>query len=356
MKSYKKIIIYSVIYFVIFQFSIIYLIDAETIYDNRVKYDVIKNDPRNMDITLEYIKNTIEKEGLEEYVIMIGDSVGYGTPCPSDMTISSYLEQDMRGSGANIRVFNLAMPAMQTGDMYTVMLRLQENDISLENVILDVTYEGFVERTPDPSPVFWFSEDLKRLDEESYREFEKLIVLNQKVEKNEFKESLAPIKHGIFKNIPVFKYRDYMRVQMLSGIDKHRESLKPWYEKDFLKNLIKQYEYNRGFSDREFDMTNKNPQIYFIDKILDMQKGKNTMVFFCATNRDLLDEYMTEGYMDNIIRVDQYFESKDEIQYMDFNGNVEQNLFSDHIHLLPDGYKMVADTVFEKISGWDILD
>ena len=115
-----------------------------------MNYDMVKNRTTNIDAVLEQVKLIIEKEHLKDYIVILGDSVAYSSPGSSNSSLAYYLNEMAKKEGKHFLVLNLAMPAMQTGDIYTMLLKMKQHGISNDHVIINVTYAGFVKRAPSP--------------------------------------------------------------------------------------------------------------------------------------------------------------------------------------------------------------
>ncbi|KJS19441.1 MAG: hypothetical protein VR72_18490 [Clostridiaceae bacterium BRH_c20a] len=174
MRTFK----YVLIYLLIIQFALYYIVPLDMVYGYRMDYELVKNNIHNIDTILEQISKEVKNKDLKEYVIILGDSVAFSGPGDSQQSIGYYLEEinrEKNGENAT-RFFNLSMPAMQVGDIYTMLLKLDKYGISTDNVILNITYAGFVKRDPDPPIVFWFRDNLKNMDQEAMLKF-RLILL-----------------------------------------------------------------------------------------------------------------------------------------------------------------------------------
>lgn len=357
--SSNKVIFYCIIYLIVLQFIISAFSPSKLIYDNRLNYDLVKDRPTNIEAVLNEIKTTIVNEKLEDYVVILGDSVSYSSPGPSNTSIGYYLNETAKKEGKNFRIFNLAMPSMQVGDIYTLLLKMDQYGISRDNVIINVLYAGFVNKLDTP-PVFWLGDQLKDIDPSTYKE------INIKSNDDEKKQSQIiaftdNIKNKLYENIPLFKYKDYLQTYIKEGIEKLKgqvvyasEAVQPWYEKPFLKDLLGQYEYQVGFNSTPFIMDSTNSQIYFLDKIIELQEDKNTLIYLAPINEELVGEYLDkESYFKNVKMIDEYFEEKP-VKYINYYGKISFDLFSDHVHYTSDGYKYLADLLWDQITVWNL--
>lgn len=358
--SFNKVILYCIVYFIVLQFVITAFTPGKLIYNYRLNYDLVKDRPTNIEVVLEEIKATISHEKLDNYLVILGDSVSYSSPGPSDTSIGYYLNETAKSEEKDFRVFNLAMPSMQVGDIYTLLLKMDGYGISRDNVIINILYAGFVERTPNPPPVFWLKNQLKNMDIIAYQEMN-IANDNKDEEQLQILTLTQNIKDKMYKNIPIFKYKDYLQVYIKEQMQKVKgqyiyvnEVVQPWYEKPFLKDLLREYEYQLGFNPTPFIMDSTNPQIYFLDKIIKLQEGKNTLMYLAPINEELVGEYLDkENYFKNVHTIDQYFNEKP-VEYINYYGHIPFELFSDQIHYTSEGYRYLADLLWGQITEWNL--
>jgi len=325
-------------------------------YHYRMDYNLVKDNLDGIDIILYDISREIGQNPGEDYIIILGDSVGYSGPGPSDQSIGYYLQEPAnQTTGVKAtKVYNLSMPAMQTGDIYTMLLKLDRYRIPTDHLILNLTYAGFVARQPDPPAVFWLKEDLKGLDRVAYYHVLPQLAQNGYREKTNLAQV---IHHYLVRNIAVFRYRLMIRklcqntfvslVQGETASDAIGDA-QVWTAKPDLPKLISQREYQMGFADAPFDFSTDNPQIYFLDKIFTHQKGKQTLVFLASTNPELMKEQVEKpGYQGNLHRLDNYF-AEQPVQYINLQGKIDSSLFTDHVHLIPQGYRELSRILWQE--------
>lgn len=359
MKSIK----YIIIYLIIIQFALPFFFSFDKVFHYRMDYNVVKDNLHDIDTVLDKIKIEINKKKLKDYIVILGDSVPYSGPGNSNQSIGYYmnkLSKEAYGENAPV-IFNLSMPAMQTGDIYTMLLKLDERGISTDNLIIDVAYSGFLNRNPDPPIVFWLKEDLKKVDEETFNEVLPQLKANgYKEPETLFKKFQQSVADAMYVS-SIYKYKDFIireaefaYKRIVRGEQIPDDSLgdaRVWSEKEGLRELLEKPEYMNGFSDQSFDMSQNNPQILFLEKILEHQKNKNTLVFLIATNEELMKPEVTkQGYKDNLAKIDEYFSTKP-VTYINLQGEIEQQLFTDHVHLTSEGYKKLSQILWNQFEG-----
>lgn len=345
-----KVFKYMLIYLLIIQIGLPYVLPLDVVYNYRMNYEVVKDNTSNIDLIIDRLSQAI-KASKEDYVIILGDSVAFSGPGPATQSIGYYLaEWGRKEQGLSApRIYNLSMPAMQTGDIYTMLLKLEEQGIAANKLIFNVIYAGFAERSPDPPPVFWLKAELKRLDPDSYNDIYPALIANGYKEEEPV---IAAIKKVLWDNIALLKYNDVLRLTVVKYIPVLKERVdalgdaRPWYEKEGLKELLEEPEYQKGFNDKPVVMDQANPQIYFLDKIMAHQKGKKTLVFIGGANTELMAEEVNKpGYQSNLTAIDNYFNSQ-EIRYINFQDKIDNRYFTDHVHLTAEGYRRMAEILY----------
>lgn len=347
MKILRKSIIFLIIFLISTEIIFAYAFPTRYVYNQRINYDVFKDNVYSIELAVKSIKKTVIRENIKNYYICIGDSVGYGTPCPPDKTISSYLNVISKKEGKDIRFFNLALPSSMFGDFYTVLLLLQKYGVSTDNVILNFSYWEINAKTP----TYWFNHYLEELDSNSYKK----MVESGAIKKDSlWKNIKAEIYHFANRNIGIIGNSGFVTNKIKSTTNNLLKESKPalsvWSSKADLKNAMKKSENKWYFSDKKFNLTETGIQIYFIDKIIELQKDKNILFVLNATNNELLkDETLKQGYKDNINAIEKLFNDKN-AKFLNYNNKVDYKLFSDHVHLLPDGYSFIAQDLWNKID------
>ncbi len=363
----KRTILFFLLYLLIINSSIPYIVPSRVVYNHRVNFNVVKNRAANIDAAIEQIKITIKKEKIKDYIIIIGDSVSYGSPGPPHGSLGYYLNRISKESNKQLNFFNLAIPSMQIGDIYTILLKLKKYGLSDKNIIINICYSSFVKRTYGHPVATWFSEELEQLDYTAYSKVEYNLLSekeavnpanpNEKILKKT--NIVSRLFDDLFKKINILKYKDYLQQGFLEVYNTMRKrtpiqnKAEPWYTKEWLKDYMKQDEIQWGLSDEAFILNDSNEDIYFLEKILKMQKQNNLLIYLAALNRDLLyEETSKAGFNENLERIDKLFASK-EVDYINFDKKINSNFFSDHIHLIPKGYYYMAQEIWKLVEEWD---
>ncbi len=347
MKFTRKLLIFLALFYFSTQLLLYFLLPSDYIYNNRLNYDVFKDNVYSIDATVKAIKSTIEKDKLENYIIFVGDSVGYGTPCPPDKTISAYMNEIAKRENSKMRVFNIGIPSTMLGDFYTVIKLLNNYDISTQNLILNFSYWEISAK----GPTYWFKHYLKDLDYESYQDMVKGGHIKEESQWNNLKSELY---HFANKNIAMIGYSGFItnkiKTETNTLLGQNSAVLRVWSQKPSLTKNLDIPENRWYFSDRPFNFGENSPQIYFLNKIAEVQKDKNTIYFMNAMNDQLLaGATEKEGFKNNVEGIQKCFVERG-LNYIDYNKKVKYDYFSDHVHLLPEGYKFLAEDLWMRIQ------
>lgn len=348
MKIIGKILLFVTLFFIFTQLMFTYIFPSRYVYNQRINYDVFKDNIYTIEASIKQIKKTISNEKLNKYYIFLGDSVGYGTPCPPDQTISSYMNSISKNNKQDLRVFNLAIPSTMFGDYYVILLLLNKYGISTDNLIINFSYWEINAK----NPTFWFKSYLKELDKESY---DKMIEAGAIQEDSLWKNLKLEIYHFLNKNVYAFGYAGFTsnKVQTLANRILHQSgpAIAAWSTKPELASTMRKPENRWYFSDVKYNLSETGNEIYFINKITELQKGKNTIFILNALNKELLPVEMAKpGFINNMKAINEYFTDRN-LNFIDYNNKVEYSLFSDHVHLLPQGYKFVAQDLLNRINN-----
>lgn len=345
-----------VVYLLFLELALAAIMPGRITLGQRMDYSVVEKNQKAIDIYLESIQHQIKQEHLDDYIIILGDSVAYSGPGPSSQSIGAHLQAlYLAQQGAHApQVFNLSFPAMQVGDIYTMLLKFDQYGISTDNVIINVLYAGFLPRHPGPPAVFWLKQDLRQLAPEAYQRVDDHLQANGYQVPRPFYGTLHDV---IWQKVALFKYKDFLHREAKSQwvawnqAEESNDAIgddRPWYDKPELPELLQQEQYQRDFSDQKIDMSPANPQIFFLNKIIEHQQGKKTLIFLAGTNQELMkDRVSSPGYQTNLNRIDNFL-SDQPVTYLNLQGVIPDQLFTDHVHLTGEGYRELARILGEK--------
>lgn len=346
MKIIRNFVIFIAIFLIVSQLALNFLLPSRYIYNQRLNYDVFKDNVYSIETTVKALKSIIEKDKLENYIVFVGDSVGYGTPAPSDKTISTYMNNIAKKENSDIRVFNIGVPSSMFGDFYTIIKLLNKYDISTQNLIINFSYWEINAKTP----TYWFKHYIKELDTQSYN---KMVETEHIKEDSLWQNMKSEIYQFANKNVAMIGYSGFITNKIKNKtnvlLKQPVTAMKVWSLKPELPDIMKQPANAWYYSDDAFDLSEDRPQMYFLDKIVEIQKDKNTLFYLNATNNALLPEATAkEGFQNNLAAINKCFSDRN-LNYIDYNNKVDYKYFSDHVHLLPDGYKFMAEDLWKRI-------
>ncbi len=362
-----RALVYTLLSLAAIQFGLPALVPPRLIYDHRLGYEYFRDNHADLDLALRAIKSDIQREGLEDYVILLGDSVTYSARTSPDQSVGAHLEAVAAEHGRPTHVFTLAEPSMQIGDTYAVILKLREHGISTRHVVSNLLYGGFAARTPFPPAVFWLERDLRRLDPATYDRFlghletARLDPLAKPPKTLEARFDRY-VSQNVYPAIAPLAYRDFIRsavVRLVTGQDPKAEKIdpRPWTEKTHLKATLELPEYQRDFSDRPFVLDETNPEVYFLERIIGATAttapGDQILFFMSPVNQTLMAANVAKpGYQENLRRVDAWFGAKP-VTYLNLGPAIPDRYFADHLHLTPEGNRVLAEILWHALEARD---
>jgi hypothetical protein len=353
MKAFK----YVLGYLLLIQLMLPSVVPLDLIFKDRMDYNLVKDNLESIDVILERISQQIQAENLQDYIIILGDSIAFSGPGNASQSLGPRIEELAAQADPEhpVRIYNLSMPAMQTGDIYTMLLKLDRHHISTQNLIVNVDYKGFVKRQPGPAIVFWLQDDLKFLDPASYEH----MLQNWPGPSRAPTAVQARVHQLLWDHVQMFRYSGFIKKGFINGgramlgappADDALGDARPWFEKEGLVQVLQQPEYQQEFSDQPFDMSPANPEIYFWQKIIAHQQDKQTLIFLAAANQQLMaDKVRNPGYIANLQQIDRYFQAQP-VHYINVYGKINADLFSDHLHLTADGYNRLARLLWDNFN------
>lgn len=341
---------YAIVYLLVLQFALGLLVPDSWTYHYRIPYEAFKEGPHTLDLALDQIEGEIRREGLTDYVILLGDSVMYSGPGGPEQSIGYYMEQLAQAEGRPLRVFNLAQPAMQVGDVYIVLDKLRRRGIATDRLVINFVYAGFVNREGGAPIVYWLGDDLQRVDPEAWSRYRTSIIENPQATVS--RTPVERLNAGLRRLVPLLAYQPVLKERLfrVAGSVKEVYDTRPWTDKPGLPELMKQYMYQRSFSPEPFDMTAANPQVDFLQRILAKTADHPPLIFLSPTNQVLMAENTAHpGYQANLRAVDAWFEGKPAV-YRNWESALPDGLFTDQVHLTPEGYKVLAGMILQTLE------
>lgn len=357
-----KAVKYVIVYLIALQFLFPYAFKLSDVYHNRMDYTLMlnNNNMHDIDAVLEQVKRDIDRHDRTDYIVMLGDSVFYGSPGSSDQAVNVFLQQKP-GAPA---IYNLSFPAMQIGDFYTMLLKLDKFGISTDRLLFNIRYASFVPRNPGPRSVFWLGNDLRKLDHEAYEHvLPQLKASDFKTPEDPYQYFQRALHEDWLPHLSLMRYKDYVRQDLQhlwlkvrgkpipsDALDDSRtwHVKKAWQESQGIDygRFLQDPQLIASFSDKPLDLSENNWDVYFLNKMLEHQKGKKTWVVLSGTNHDLMKEAVEKpGYKANLQAIDRMMAGKD-VVYVNLEGVMAGDYFSDHTHFTPEGNAKLADVLW----------
>lgn len=362
-----KAVKYVIVYLIAVQLLLPYAFSLSDVYHNRMNYTLMlnNNNMHDIDAVLQQVKRDINKHDRKDYIIMLGDSILYGSPGNSNQPASVFLQQK---PGAPV-IYNLAFPAMQIGDFYTMLLKLDKFGISTDRLLFNIRYASFIPRDPNPRAVFWLGNDLRKLDPEAYRHvLPQLEASGFETPKDPYEYFQRALHEDWLPHLSLMRYKDYFRLDLHNWFrttvrrqalpDDALDDSRAWYiKKEWQESqgidygaFLRDPQLVASFSDKPFDLTENNWDVYFLNKMLAHQQGKKTWVILSGTNHDLMKEAVEKpGYKANLAAIDAMMAGKD-VTYVNLEGVLPGDDFSDHTHMTPEGNANLADVLWPYIK------
>jgi|GEM_PF-1121656 len=327
------------------------------VHRHRVPYEIIRDDLRNLDLAIGAVSRYVRRNDIDDYLVILGDSVGYSGPGGPEQAVSRYLADLSRPEGGPV-VFNFSIPGAQIGDIYVLLLKLHEHGLRPAHLVINTLYSGFMPRTPDPPPVFWLRDELTRLDPDASAVTPPASPPEQKdgTAADRLEERLVAAAR---RWLPVLAYRDFIREAALdaAGIaESEGRAPEAWYEKPWLDHYLRQPQYQRVYDLRPVVLDQSNPNVYFLERIVAAKAPHTQLLFFATpTNQSLLADIQADHRMAaNRGRIDGYMRDlasgDPRVDYVDWTTAVPDDLFVDHLHLLPDGYRLLAELIWQRLA------
>ena len=313
--------------------------------------------------TLQTMRNEIRTaEGYR--ILFLGNSAAYGSAVRNGgQTVPAYLEQELnrRFPDKQVKVFNFAFKGYGTSENYFLLNSLK--DSGLDMVIYNVS-------------INWFNRDkalehpnVVRLSDSYFWEpfVVRTGVLPPRTDKEKINDKVNEIMGRVWSlyqnrsaitNIILGKsLRSMLSDLQLAVINPgelvrlHREEadlFSPWYWKDWSVKLGK-----AGYIVGKIDLSDDNPQVVFYNLIqeISVRKKIKALIYTSPQNFTLLNRYKMLDLPAWTVSIEELRDMTVKgITFKDFSTLVDDRYFSDTVHLLARGNKLVALQLAENIS------
>lgn len=204
-------------------------------------------------------------------------------------------------------------------------------------------------RTSLGSPFLCGVTDLRRLDPAADRKVE-YDLIRSKENKNRPGPIESFLEYSVYSRIPILKYREFVRAAIERKLGVRSQETgdpRPWFEKEYLMDALKAPVYQRQFDPSPMALDECNPAVYFLKRIAKHQSGKGLLIYMNPLNKALMkEETSAPGFVDNMNRLKAFLSQTaedDGVTYVDLTDAIPYHMFSDHLHLTADGYRLLAD-------------
>jgi hypothetical protein len=344
-------LVYILLFFIVAQVAAAMAVNLGTVYHYRINYNMFLDNPRTLTVVLDEMEKKIKQDKLSNYIILIGNSVSWGTNESSEHSLGRYLDDEAKQAGPSgaEAVFNLSLPSIKPGDAYTLLLMLEERGIKTDNVILGLTYSAFAEEPKGAKAVFWLGDDLRRVDPEAFAHVLPQLKTGRYKYKEGWKHTEEELLRHTLYQLPSVKYIDPIKFkwkQDRKGTDLLGDP-RPWSQKGHLLDKLNDPQYLRFFNPDPFIMTMDNWGVYFMNRIAEHQEGKRTLVFVTGGNEELSKkEVNNPSYVANLSLIDQYLAGTS-LEYVMLEKQIKAEWFTDHIHLTKEGNQLLARLIWD---------
>lgn len=302
--------------------------------------------------TLDYIQR--HSGDYDHNIIVIGDSVMYGAGVGAGQTVAAYLQEEMDKllPDRSVRVWNLAIPGSEPGDMYFVLRRVDH--LQPDAVVVDFNMLFFGPASvEDPVAFNWLYLDdglppdaLQTLEAVYPREFEQRVgdFLVARWNLYRYRDLFNAI---LFNKHPRDKFvEDTNRRMRELGLNEPVPLPPEQQKKQKLDQLA--FMYRSQAIDEESNAAYGFARATLQRlEMLDMP----ALTVMTAQNEEFLGDMVDNPvFRANVEKVCGLIESHD-VAFINFYGRVPGALFADHVHLNPEGNAMMAREIAAELAG-----
>lgn len=298
-------------------------------------------------------------------ILFLGDSAAYGSAVrDSAQTVPAYLEQELNRlwPGKDVKVFNFSFKGYGMSENYFILNSLADEHPDL--VVYNVSVGWFSREKQFEHP------NVLRLSD-TYFDSRLLAETGVKTERSKRDKLTDKINSTVGKAWFFYQNRSAITTLLLgeslrtktdewllalenpSQLAKKRqeenELYLPWYKKDWSVKLGK-----AGYKVGHLNLSSRNPQVIFYNMMLDMLSRKKVKAVFYTSPQNftllerynMLDKAAWSSGIDNLHTITV---SKG-VYFADYSSLVNSRYFSDTVHLLAPGNKIVAGQLAHEIN------
>lgn len=293
--------------------------------------------------TLRYIE---EHRGDYDYnIIVLGDSVMYGAGVGPGQTVAAYLQEELDRllAGKKVRVWNLAIPGSEPGDMYFVLRRVEH--LRPDAVVMDFNMLFYGPASvKDPVAFNWLYLD-EGLPRDALNVLEKVYRRSPDERAGDFLASRWSL----------YRYRDLLNAILF---DKH--------PRDKFVEDVNRHMRNFGLNEPvtlppEQQKQQKLSQLAFMYQSEPIDEHTNAAYGFTRASLERLEALgvpsvvvmtaQNEEFLGDLVQNSVFRANTDkvcrlirehDVTFVNLYGSVPGELFMDHVHLNPGGNAMMA--------------
>jgi len=309
---------------------------------------------RDLPSAINYISQNEDHYDIN--VLFLGDSVAYGAGVGEGESIPAYLEQELSAClpGKQVRVWNLAIPGSEPGDLYCLLHRLEglEPDAVVADFNMIFYGKASVE---DPLAFHWLYLD-PGISPEAVKTVDSIYPRSGKERIGEFfvrhwnlygkREILNAILFGGHprQRLENVVWGVWVGLQGRDGAASQQSATKidPQEQREKVAFM---------YSPAPVDPATNEAYLFTKEILTDLDRsGRKTLVFMTDQNSEILGDLITcAAYQHNVRVVDDLLRSS-AVPYISFYGKLPSWMFVDHVHLNPGGNKHVAGVLAEQLA------
>lgn len=312
---------------------------------------------------IDYIR---QNEGRYDVnVLFLGDSVAYGAGAGERESIPAYLEKELaaRLPGRKVRVWNLAVPGSEPGDLYCLLRRVEGLRPDLVVADFNMIFYGKAS-IEDPIAFDWLYLD-EGLPEDAAKAVDRIYPRRGKERIGEFFArhwqlygKREVINAVLFGSHPRKKLEELVRgclssiapaVLRSATTDEAAGAEKPFEDAEARRRQRERVAFM--YSPAPVDPAT-NEAYLFTKEILEHlnRSGQRALVFMTDQNVEILGDLITCAAYEHNVRVVDGLLRRGPVPYISFYGKIPSWMFADHVHLNAAGNRHVAGILAEQLA------
>ncbi|MEW9671447.1 hypothetical protein ABLT31_21655 [Ammoniphilus sp. 3BR4] len=294
-------------------------------------------------------------------VLMLGNSVMFGSASKNDSeTIPVFLAEYLnQGQGEEVHVYNLGIKGLGIADAYYLLGLLRDAQNGIDLIVYDLNIGWFNEPNLINRPFILEQYPMEQID------WKRLGV--EPPEKDDTTDGW--IKENILRHWRLFNYRDLVNNWIFgrnatvmvedqarytfkpSSKEEDQEIYLPWYEKNW------EAKYQGDWKIGSISYTDEQWKYFQFLLALMNDISRESLVFFTPQNDVLLKRYnkLDEAGLEEAKQKLAQVAEEGHVQFFDYEELLPDRLFSDSIHPMPAGNRIIAKQLFEDIQQMGVF-